>query len=366
MRILWVGRKFDGVAGGVERMSIRLMNALVERGHRLHLLTWDLESAKSFYTISDSIEWHRLNLGDAMQKAGWSMRIRRQFRIWRLVNSIKPDAIVAFQHGAFLAVRLATLGTGIPVIASERNAPQRFNHIRAGKYRRLIFLSFLLAKKVTVQFEAYRDHYPKYLQSRLVHIPNPVDLPEKRKELDSEPEGRKSILFVGHFEYQKNPKVLLEAFAKIAPDFSDWDLNLIGKGSFQPEMERFVANRNLQDRVHFLGLQSGIEKFYLSNQIFCLSSLWEGFPNALAEALAHGLPAVGFSQAAGVNQLIQSGENGLLAEGNGNPESLAFALATLMGESKMRMRMGKNARSSIKQFSGEWAYNKWFSLIEHL
>ena len=113
MKILVVGRKFGGVAGGVERMAIPLLNALCERGHEARLLTWDLDGAEAYYPVNPGIRWHRLNMGDAAVKAGWKLRLARQLRMRALIERERPDVIVAFQQGPFVAIRLAALGLGI-------------------------------------------------------------------------------------------------------------------------------------------------------------------------------------------------------------------------------------------------------------
>jgi len=97
--------------------------------------------------------------------------------------------------------------------------------------------------------------------------------------------------------------------------------------------------------------------------LFCLPSLWEGFPNALAEALAYGLPAVGFSDCAGVRDLIVSGKNGLLAEGNGDSETLAKALEMLMVSTETRRVMSEAAIESVKTYSPEKIFSQWEQLL---
>jgi glycosyltransferase involved in cell wall biosynthesis len=102
-----------------------------------------------------------------------------------------------------------------------------------------------------------------------------------------------------------------------------------------------------------------MEGIYRGANVFCLPSRWEGFPNALAEALAHGVPTIGFSDCAGVNLLIQPGQNGLLAAGNNNPDSLADALRQLMESSALRSSLGSNAPHSVEQYETEKIFDKW-------
>lgn len=94
-----------------------------------------------------------------------------------------------------------------------------------------------------------------------------------------------------------------------------------------------------------------------------MPSRWEGFPNALAEALAHGLPAVGFSECAGVNSLIQSGKNGLLASGNNDPMTLAKALQQLMASPDNRRDMGQEAIETVALYKPDAVFDQWERLF---
>ena len=366
MKIMLVGRKFGGVAGGVERMAILLINKMIERGHEMSLLTWDQRRANSHFELDKNATWYKLDLGDPLQKASWKLRIKRQLRIREIISDDAPDIVLAFQHGAFLAVRTAVLGLGIAVIAAERNAPQRFNFLPAGKWRGLIFLTFLLARKVIVQFDSYRAHYSSYLQNRIVVIPNPVTPAKDGASSNRQSDFRKTLLFVGHLAYQKNPEVLLRAFAELASDFPDWDLDIVGQGEYRIRLEKIVATLNIKDQVRFLGKTTQIENMYQKAHLFCLPSLWEGFPNALAEALAYSLPAVGFAECAGVNELIRNGQNGLLAEGNGDPRHLATSLRKLMKSAELREELGRGAVKSIEDYSEKRIFNQWEELMMNI
>lgn len=364
MKILFVCRKFDNVAGGVEKMSIALMNEMAIRGHSIHLVTWDQEHAKAYYQLDTRVKWHKLNTGDATQKASWMIRIKRQYLLRRLVKTIRPDCIIAFQHGPFITIALAILGLRCPVIAAERNAPSRFDHLRSGKQRSLIFHTFRLAQRITLQFDNYRQSYPDYLQSKISVISNPVFPIQKLTEIDEIPlSGKRYILSVGRLGYQKNMQVLLRAFHKASQYSEEWILKIIGDGEDLPELKKLTHELQMENKVVFLGTIKEISKEYFKSHIFVLSSRWEGFPNALGEALSSGLPAVGFEDCAGVNQLIIPHKNGILAKGNDDTDTLARALSELMYDEALRERMGKEAKTVINYYHPENIYNQWEKLF---
>ena len=365
MRLLFVARSIDRMAGGVERMVISIMNAMVERGHHVSFFSWDIAGAISFYPMASSIRWLRLNMGDPHSKAGFRMVLARLPVVRRMVKEFKPDVIICFQGGSFLAMQLYTAGLNIPLIAAERTAPTLYDHAGTPRQRFIEHQMFRFATRIAVQFERYFDYYPSYLRSLLVTIPNPV--PEaaiKAQPAIPSENGRWLLLSVGRLGYQKNYSVLIEAFASIATRFPNWDLRIVGSGEDRPALEASIAQRpDIASRVVLPGVATDIYAEYAAAHLFCLPSRWEGFPNALAEALAHGLPAVGFAHCAGVADLIQAGRNGILAEGNGDPATLAEALAPLMADPGLRASLGAGAVELVASYRPNDMVDLWESTL---
>jgi glycosyltransferase involved in cell wall biosynthesis len=106
-----------------------------------------------------------------------------------------------------------------------------------------------------------------------------------------------------------------------------------------------------------------VSALYRASHLFCLASRWEGFPNALAEALAHGLPAVGYADCCGINELIEPGRNGLLAAGNGNVETLADTLGQLMANAAARQVMGAAAVESMRAYTPQAVFDRWEAVL---
>lgn len=368
MRILLAARSFDQMAGGVERIAISILNEMAKRGHKVYLFTWDYEGAKTFYPLSESVRWYKINLGDPCGKADFYTRLVRAGKIRRIVSEASPDLILAFQHGIFLALKIYTLGMGVPIVAAERNALSRFEFTNAGKNRWWVLPSFLLADQITVQLPGYIDDYPGYLHNKIKVIPNRVEQidPKKLSPHNSENSMRKVLLSVGRLSFQKNYILLVDCFSELAHIFPDWDLVIAGDGEERGRLLDKISTYKLQDRVTMLGAVEDVASLYLSSDIFCLPSLWEGFPNSLAEALSYGLPSVGFAESAGVSDLIQDGVNGILADGNSNRETLLKSLQNLMQDSNLRAEMSIAAIESVKQYEPENIFDQWERLFAEI
>lgn len=364
MRILIANRLMNNIAGGVEHMATALMNDMTSRGHPCALLTWDYEDGQSYYPMDETIQWFKLGIGDTARRATWGERLERMKATRKAVKEFQPDVIVGFQDGPFQAMALYTLGMNIPVILAERNAPHRFDYKKTGKYKELIFQTYRAAKAITVQCPSYVERYPKSLQSRITVIPNPVFAPPEANKDGAKAKDKKTLLSVGRLEYQKNFVCLLEAYQKIATDFPDWILKIIGEGDDRSKLEAYIETNNLQNHIQLPGTSKDVHSLYQNADLFVLPSRWEGFPNVLAEAMSNGLPAIGFDQCAGVRDLIEHNKNGLLATDNENSDTLAKTLKTLMADQDIRKKMGKEAKQSIQQFKPETVYAQWEQFLK--
>ncbi|MCI0452779.1 MAG: glycosyltransferase family 4 protein [Candidatus Latescibacteria bacterium] len=365
MRVLFVCRMFDRVAGGVERMAIALMNDLVERGHDVSLFTWDRANAQPYYPMASAIRWHRLDMGDPSRTANAASRYLRMRRFRSLARAERPDAVVGFQHGPFLFAALSLVRTGIPVVLSERNAPDQLDHTRAGRHRRAIFVTMRLARAITVQFEGYVQRYPAFLQARIVPIANPV-YAAKAFAVPNADKAQRVLLSVGRLSYQKNYSALVRAFALLVPSFPDWQLRIVGDGEERAALQSLAESLGIAARVSWPGAVRDVPVEYRAADLFCMPSRWEGFPNAVAEAMAHGLPVVGFRHCAGMAELITPGHNGELADGNGDPPALAAALEPLMRDSAARGRMGIEARRIAEVYRPSKSFDDWENLLSEV
>lgn len=363
MKILFVWRKMDQVAGGVERMITAMMNEMVDRKHDVHLLTWDRQGATPYYHMDERIVWHCLDMGDPNRKAGPMLRLKRMIKVRKIVNCENPDLAMCFENGVFFSLWIYLTGYSIPIIEAERNAPSRLDFHHSKLRKALVFLVLGMADRVTVQFERYCRGYPVWLRRRMVAISNPVRQAEKHAAPKGKAAKTKTLLSVSRLAYQKNIGVLIRAFAELAPVFPDWRLVVAGDGEDENELREMISVLDLEERIVLPGAVKDVEDLYCTSHLFCLPSRWEGFPNGLAEAMAHGLPAVGFAGCSGVCDLIRHGETGLLAHGNDDASSLKSALATLMEDGDRRQSMGEAARKSIAQYKPELIFDRWEALF---
>ena len=173
----------------------------------------------------------------------------------------------------------------------------------------------------------------------------------------------KLLLSVGGLRKEKGHRTLIAAFARIAARHPDWRLILVGEGQCREALESQVRALGIGGRVCFAGAVKEVEREYQRAQLFVIPSLYEAFPNCLGEALAHGLPAIGFADCPGTNHLIVPGVNGVLAEGRDRVEGLAMAMDELMASPETRARLGKAAPDSVDSYSLSAIVDLWENLL---
>ena len=166
------------------------------------------------------------------------------------------------------------------------------------------------------------------------------------------PEGALVVGYVGRFVAIKDLPTLVRAFARVAAARPEAVLLLVGDGSLRPEIESLIASLGLQQRVCLAGWIEDVVPLYATIDICALSSLNEGTPVALIEAMAAG-KAVVATGVGGVADVVDHERTGLLVRPR-NPEALADAILRLAGDAAERSRMGTAGRATVVgRFSAE-------------
>jgi glycosyltransferase involved in cell wall biosynthesis len=362
MRILFLIKSLALSGGGAERVLSLISTGLADRGHVVNVLTFDGPESSDFHATGELVSRTFLGLGNPQKRSGPLVTMRRILAIREEVRRFGPDVAIGFMHSAFFPLSLALSNSGIPVIGSERTS---YDHYRSRPVERfLVRLSAPRLAAMTVNDEQVRRGFPAPLAKRMTVVPNPV---LKARAL-ADPIGprAKTLLSVGGLRAEKDHSTLLLAFARIAGRFSDWKLRIIGDGPLIESLRRQIAALGLEHRVELPGASPRVDEEYEGAQLFVLPSIYEAFPNSVAEALAHGLPSIGFADCPGTNALIIPGENGDLAEGGDRVAGLAKSLARLMNDASLRSSLGEAAPRSMERYSLGAAVDRWEQLLEQV
>ena len=226
---------------------------------------------------------------------------------------------------------------------------------RVQKYYRDLDLLLLLTERDAERFEL-----EGFNNVAVMHNPLPF-YPEKVSALDAP-----IVVSAGRYASEKGYDRLIDAFARVAPDYPEWQLRIFGHGPLQERLTKQAASLGLADRVSVPGLAADIEAELAASSVFALSSIHEGLPMVLAEAMACGVPAVAFDCAPGVREIVTDGVDGLVVPPR-NVAALADGLARLMGDADLRKRYGAAARDNVRKFAPDAVLAQWeevFRLVE--
>jgi len=170
------------------------------------------------------------------------------------------------------------------------------------------------------------------------------------------------VIAVGRYSWQKGFDLLIDAWYIVHSRYPEWQLEIYGGGD-NCYYQKMANEKALTSVISCHTAVSDISEKYAESSIFVLSSRYEGFGLVLVEAMSAGLPVVSFDCPCGPRDIVLEGENGLLVE-NGNINQLADKICYLISHKDERIRMGKNALSSIVKYDKRAIMRKWIELFE--
>lgn len=355
MKIMTVGYLHG--SGGAERQIILLSNLLAELGHDVTLCV--LNENKSPYTISENV--HVTDLSD--EEGVGRLRIWRRYKAFKkAVESIRPDVTVNYNlQSAYFCLGIPKKTRG-KVVYSERGDP--FDKEYSGLLGIIRDVTVARMDGLIFQSEGARDFFPDRVRRKSVVIHNSVNVQQNDYPI---PEVRdKRIVNVGRLHPQKNQRLLINAFAEIAKDYSDYSLDIYGDGLLHDELQQQIDDLGLHSRVRLNASRKDILDCICQASLFVLTSDYEGMPNALMEAMALGLPCISTDcRPGGARTLIQSGDNGLIVPCN-DVNSLAKAMSHVLSNMEQAESMARKARLICKSHSDEMVFGKWNEFLMKL
>ena len=348
----------NNMAGGLERNIVYLANRLANEGHYVVLVSFDLEHAESFFEIDSRVVWIKVGVSQPHAPITFAKRLQliKHIRSAMIRHDIRK--VVVFSHGLLVRFLTAGLGLNSKFICSERNAISMYDFIQQRKWN-LNFILLALVEKITVQFDEYENDYPFWLRRKIVTIHNPVFPSANQSDL-----SKPIILAVGRLTTQKRFDLAIKSFAGMLQQHPNWQLRIVGSGPMASELQELINTLGVSQSVSIKHPTKSMERHYSECSLFLSTSQWEGFPNALAEALSYGMLGVGFENTKGVSLLIKDGINGFLVPGEPSVPNLKEALFRIMKTQSDWPHMSSNARLISDIYSPKEWIAKWLTTLQ--
>lgn len=292
-------------------------------------------------------------------------RFKRQFimvsETKAAIKKLEPDVVCSFISHVCVIGRLATLGEkNIKYISAERGDP----FTEAYLWKKVVRWAYRKSDYCFFQLDRARDFFGEEVAQKSFVIPNPAVFNKVVEPYYGE--RKKTIVSAGRFGVEKRYCDLIDAFSIVHKKHPDYSLIIYGDGPLLSTYRKQVAELKLEDCVSFPGYVDCFSEQIREDGIFVLSSLFEGIPNSLIEAMSIGIPCVSTDcTPGGPAFLFDNEERGILIPVK-DPDAMANAIMQYIETPELARVMGKSAVNVINQLKEDKIRSKWINALKKI
>ena len=351
MKILFV---VNGISGGASNVIQLLAMHFQQKGNQVDLLLFSGMDVPSRYDLSqiNIIELPKLLPKRTLNS--YTNVVHQIKNVNAYLKEEKPDIIVSFIDNINTLTCFAAWNSDIPIIVSERintltnKLKLSWDILRKIAYRR--------SNMVVVQCSIFAEFYNGYFKNKTEVIPNPIVYPQAKHVVKKQ--GSIHLVSAGRLATKNNYEWLINTFPEIVKRVPDARLTIYGRGGKEKELKDLIQRLGLESCVTLAGYTTHVHKKLAQADLYVMTSLQEGFPNSLCEAMAVGLPVVAFKCHEGLNDIISNGQNGFLVEMH-NQEEFVEKVVQLSQDSELREKIGIQAQQLAEKYSEQNIYQLW-------
>jgi len=303
-------------------------------------------------------------------------------RFKKTVKKEKPDYVISFSMQADIINVLSNKKSDKKTILRIDNFTSAVCKGLEGRIYK-IFIKLLFNKSfqiISVSRVAADDLVKNFgiKKEKIKVIYNPLNV-EKIQQLMIEPIEDKYqeifknpvIINIGRITKQKSQWHLIRAFKNVKDEIKEAKLVILGKGELEPYLKQLIKDLNLENDVHLLGWQENPFKFLAKSKAFVLSSLWEGLPYVILEAMTCGLPIISVDCKSGPREIlapnsdinraaqdIEYADYGILCPIK-NEKKLAQAMIEILTNKKLSDNLIKKSKQRVDHFDIKKIIKKW-------
>lgn len=346
-------------SGGAQRQLAGLATLLKEKGYELLVVYYHDEHFFSSFLESKGVKYEYV--------AGANHAGKKFIGVWRIIKSFAPDTVISYLGGAnMLACLIRMTGKRFRLIVSERSLTRGLDWKTRLKFFLYRFSDYVVPNSHS-ENTFITKHFP-VLRSKLVTITNFVDT-DRFTPCCASSHGGKTlhVLCVGTIREVKNTLRFIAAVGQVVKKGNDIQVAWFGRPleeNYYQECLQEIEKLCLRDVFHFYPPTTDILREYQKADLFCIPSLYEGFPNVLCEAMTCGLPVIAGDVSD--NACILGAEN---ADFLFNPYSIEEIAACIIRFQDLsveeRVRVGKgNRKKALARFSKERFVTQYIQLIK--
>jgi GalNAc-alpha-(1->4)-GalNAc-alpha-(1->3)-diNAcBac-PP-undecaprenol alpha-1,4-N-acetyl-D-galactosaminyltransferase len=346
--VCFIGAGLRG--GGQERALTSMANYLATIGYQISIIS--LFKTEQFYDLHKDIIvfWPEITRRK-YNRLIYALLIIPYLR--KTIKRVKPDLLMSFGEWFNPFVILSTRLLGVPLYVFDRMGPNMKLDPLIATARKALYR---FAQGIVVQTKVAANIVAGNSNAKnIIVIPNPVNVINTVTSIK-----KKQILTIGRLSREKGQIILIEAFSRLSSQ--EWTLHLVGDGPERTNLESKVSSLGISDKVFFHGHLKDFSNIMGESEIFVLPSFYEGFPNALIEAMSVPLPCISSNCVAGPSEIIEDGTNGLLVE-PANVEALVASLNRLIENPVLRTKLATEAYKVRDTLAWDRIYQKYLHPI---
>lgn len=363
--------------GGIQRVTVVKANALAEiEENEVYIIVTDNKNGVITEPLSPKVHLIDLDINyyEDDYKSRWNIlkgifikRKEHKKRLTSVLNEIQPDIVISVGQSE---------KNMIPSIKGKWKTIREFHFVKDYRLRQAkSFFDKMLAwggnwydfhfkikgydQIITLTHEDKETNWKGWKNVSV--IPNPSTFHTDHTSSLSE----KKVISVGRLTSQKNYTSLIRAFKNVTEKHSDWILEIYGDGPQEVELKSLITQLNLEKHVFLKGFSSNVKEVMTNASIFAMSSIFEGFPLVLIEAMTCGLPIVSYACPCGPKDIITEGEDGFLVKVNDEIE-LANKLNLIIEDKSLMKSMSHAAIEKVQHYTIKNIISYWMDLFHIL
>lgn len=342
--------------GGAERVLCNLASFLSAEGNYVDIYV--LRGNDRKYELAAGVQVHFLQ-PEYYEKKGLFYRAQEIQTVRQFLKELNGDVLISFLELPVLLSLLFKNKYDVPLIICERSDPKKYSKLYQKLYQKYAYR----AEGCVCQTNTIKAWYDTVRGENVV-IPNAID--EKFQDAPLSSRTSKNIVTMGRLTPEKNQKILIKAFAMLPEQYQDYHLIIYGQGPLLNELKNLSIKQNVVGKVHFPGYTNNVIEQLKDANIFVLSSDYEGMPNALAEAMAMGIPCVSTDcSGGGARELIDDGVNGILVR-CGDSHQMERKIQQLLDNPSQANKLGQSAVKIRYRLSAKRIYHEWELYIKKI